>query len=592
MPSQADVLVKSQHGVIIPDVPLTGGVRNDRSARFLELNEAFELKNIDVRDPSVLLKRYGYTASLIGTTGMSNVTLPRAFLADFDAAVTARLFVTALSGFGGAVYFTVDPTSFSGWTRAPVSKAPTGGATGHNLDVARSPCPYFQGSDLLWIMPAQGTNVHVLTISGGLVDCGSSVNSPPSGAVDGAYLLERAWFLRDDRLYWSKLLPVEGDLTPSPSAFITELPFTGSSGGYVTLSPQKGASAVALKPWRNVSLICFFRNHIEEVIVDPSNPVNSVRNILEPGIGALSRRAIWTFGTEMIFLDNQYNLRSLAETISGESRGIPRVEPLNEKIRAEFPGRLNKAAVDKVQVVLVEGRIGLFYPRDTDTEARHAVWYDPENRVWEMVPAEYGHAFADLLVSDIRGQEDLWAISASGNFALYRFDTSTSDNGTAITAEATMRAWDLGEPWLDKLPNFGIVEVEGDVGTALETWMRTDMHQSFERVRISTVPVAAGSEFPLVYPEDFPLTYPADFPLTYVAPGVFRDRFSIERRNTGDIPLKAATLPVYMRDLPLYGTYGVNRGATLQVKLRESSTKPLKVHLYRFFCTLDPIRFT
>lgn len=569
--------------LVIRDAPLVKGVINRFGSRHVPDGACYVAQNVDLSSPQKLQKRSGYKATGSGVAGLPSPTGRCSGLVDFNVSGKAHMLVAAYPN--GGIYYLTSPESPSGWGSATINAGPTGGALGFT----KSEISMFQGNDLLWILPGDGLPVHALAVDGTMTNCGDEVKSPPLSAVDGTYLLERVWLLVGTQLHWSKLIPTKADLDP-PDAFQRTATEVGVDGGFVNLSTERGARPVAIRTWRDRSLICFFEDHIEEIIVDSSNPVNSVRNVLEAEVGCLSRKSIVAVGDVMYFLASDGRYRSLSQTITGAQRGIIST-PFSEVIREELPGRLNFAHADKVRAVLHRSALWVFYPRDSATDLSHAVVYSFETQTWVTVPAEYADAFSQVIVSTIDSKERTMFAMGSTRASLFRFkDGLYSDDGAEIEIDVQTKAYDLALPEIEKRPTDGRWRVFGDVNAEGSFSVRTSDDDDWTVVSKAQVGVNADASFPLDDPTDFALVDPDDFPLIDAVPQRKTVAFTIPDKDTNDnsdVPFGDWLLSITDDDLPLYdAAWGVNRGPTVQMRFTERSTKNFSVEFYAMVCQL------
>jgi hypothetical protein len=515
---------------------LFGGFANRTGPRRITQNQAVELFNCHVSVASQIAKRSGYIVTEAGSVGMTSSALRGSGIFDFNVGVAARIMVvTVPNGTDGGVYFIVDPESKTGWSEALVEKIVGGEPdSDYSLTVGNDETPMFQGNDLLWILPDGTLNVHVLTSSGYLIDLGNEAKSPPKNAVDGVYMLERVWLLRGDELHWSKLLPVEIDLTPDPIAFPKT--GTGGGGGLIHLSPHLGAHPVGLSVWQDQTIVVLFRDHIEEVIVDSSNPINGSRNVIESNYGCVSRMAKWALGNQIIFLDNEHNIRGLSKTITGSQKGMLS-RPLSDPIKNEFPGRLNRKYAHKVRFAVLDGVLRVFYPRDAAQECSHAIDYDTATEIWVAGPHELGHKIGATMTSDIRGSEpEMFSLNGDKDtevFKVYRWDKGLfGDDGSNIKLRPTLRAWDLGVPQAPKQPVWMRTVASGGIGASVTTRVRTNLANSFTDIETTAVVAAAPTDFPLSCPPS--ITDPDDFPITDAISKITESREDVDIPTTED----------------------------------------------------------
>lgn len=419
------------------DVPFTGINNRWRTSRKIEDSESPELLNVTLVDQSRPSKRDGYCEVESGSDAFSPSSLRGSLLAEMDLGPASRLMVAGFPG--GKTYTTRSPIG-PDWEEARVTEDATG-AVLRTLDVTSDRSKCVQGNDLLWLLtPGTGTPVHVMDASGDWFDAGASAKSPPPGAVDAVYMLSRMWMVSGNKLYWSKLLPTRADMVPEATAFDQANSGPSEAGGFIELSPEQGAEPVAVVGWREESLIIFFKNQIEEVVVNPADPLLSTRKRLEGKLGCGARDTVVQVGEDIYFMDQYGQYRSLRRNQLGNDQGIVQL-PVSEIAREELPGNLNKQYLYRSQAALLEEFIYLVYPGGVSDTPDTWLVFDL-GRGTITGPWRMANSMSRLLVSDIEGE----------GFRLYGLngDTGTlvpsaSDSSTTQTLYLTASNDDLDE---------------------------------------------------------------------------------------------------------------------------------------------------
>lgn len=516
--------VPSGRPLIWRSQPLSGGLNNRYQTQYIQDDQASELFNVDLDDVTRPKARDGYLI-LGGSTAAMQASINSGLLSKRIAGVaylhttfnTKKLFIAIDDGSSGRCYWRTDVSASGYWTEAMVT-------TTLSFAVNTADAPVFQVNDGLMIIPEAATNVHTMDKDGNLYDGGNTNTSPPRGAVDGCAFLSRAWLLKQGttanpvELHYSKLLP-------SPSAPSTQWGRDGTTvspllAGRLQLAADRGGQAVAVKPWNELSLMVFFNNCIEEILVFNDAPqFGSIRRVIEDGIGCCSRDSVLAVGQEMFFADQFGQVRSLQQTVNAAQAGVVAL-PLSEPIANELPGKLNQVYRHKIRSIKFRDRMFVAYPRMESTEANAVAVFHLGRRIWESIWT-LKHPVGRWVISDIRGSgDDLWysdGSTATGRDvnigpALYRFFPGTySDNGFAIQYKETSKAFDFGVPEADKLWDGYEAEARGTSGSTMETAIRFDEDSGFKDLEGAVVVAAPGSSFPILA-SDFPLT-PSDFPL-------------------------------------------------------------------------------
>jgi len=536
-----DEVMRQGGHLITRSMPVLKGVINRFAAQYIPDDSIAVGQNVDLTDPTRPSIRDGYAEIGAAQSGISSsapdLTILRisgfAYLNTTDG--TRNFVITIPNATNGKTYWIADSISGGTWAEAvtgvPASYDPGGTDT---VIFQANDGLYFLGTGNVFTM----SKTHVMYDALDADDTASpdTPKSPPKGGVDGCYFLNRAWILvagtttKPPEAHYSKVLP---DMT-SPSTQWARTSTIGDSGiaGRLQLSPNWGSTAVAIKPWNQVSLIVFFDNNIEEVIVNSADPeAGSTRRILEPRFGTRSRDSIVTIGQEMYFLDQFGEFRSLQQTVNAEQSGVvPR--PVSEPIQDELPNNLNMAHLDKVRAVAYRDKIYVWYPRLGETEATSVVVFDTSLRVWIGAPWRMEDSASRVLVSNIRstgtkGEEMYFADGAAAVAKVYRmFTGSYTDNGTAIQYSEETKAYDGGIPESDKTPSEFELEAKGAQGAIATVSVKVEEGGGWQALPGQLeIPGNAASSFPLV-PSSFALV-PASFPLVDAEPGLVRQKFHL-----------------------------------------------------------------
>lgn len=527
-------------GFVIRDEPLVRGINNAFSARWITATHCVEMTDGDLEDPTRPIKRDGYAPIGIGTSGIAAGLLAKrpAGIAFLNPSTGDRMLVMPItSNGGGKVYYTLNPDS-TNWAEAQVD--------GSSFDPQTDDVPMFQANDKLWIIGANGVLIHVLANTGALVSSGSENEDAPVNMVDGTYFQNRVWLLSPAGvIYWSNPLP------QSPIGFFNR---TMQS---LTLSPNRGSRATALRPWRDQSLIAMFHDSIEEMIVDNNvgtSILNSQRLIIDREVGCSSRKSVVAVGDDFIFQDQFGQIRTLKRTAEANIAGTTEI-PLSENIRGELPGRINKQALDRTSCHVINDRLEVSFARDKSMEANYRAVYDFSLQAWVGIHAlakPVGH----VILSNIRDRgEEVFHTDGSETSAtptLFRDNAGTyTDNGATITYTEVTRALAFKAPEAEKVWMWCELEYVGDVGATPTVEARVNERGPWTTLTLesgsSSVAKAVGSDFPLV-PGDFPLL-PGDFALTAIDPPIVVARYRLdsgvlERGRTIQLRIKEATAGV------------------------------------------------
>ena len=536
----------AEPGTAIPifrSEPYVGGVVSRYAPQFLNDNQASRLINVDLDDITRPKLRDGYLILGDSTSAMEtdiDASLLAKRIAGFGNLHTStgtKLFFIAIdNGGSGECYTRTNVGSGGAWVEALLDATPSDVSFAVNTNDAL----VFQANDGLVVLPDSGTKPVVLDPSGVLYSGDGGANNnlePPSGVVDGCYMLNRVWLFKQGtassppEMHYSLLLPTIG--TAWNQAFnTTGEEVSQSIAGRLQLSPNNGGLAVAVRPWNEASLMCFFTNCIEEVLVFSSSPQGgSERRVIESRWGCGSRGSVVAIGLNMYYMDQFGFYRSLSQTVTGAQAGNADI-PLSDPIADELPNRVNKAQLSKVQAIAFKDKLYVAYPRDSATESYHVAVHSLSRHVWEGI-WELARPVGKWVVSSIRGSGDeLWFSDGSTSTdpahispKLYRFFSGTYlDNGEAVFYSESSKALDFDQPECDKRVHAVHVEINGQPGATAVVSIQGDedgVENEFENPL--TVSGVGASSFPLTS-SSFELNA-ADFPLTDPVPTVQDSKF-------------------------------------------------------------------
>jgi len=523
-------------------VPLTGGMNTRVAPQHLPDGTASYLENVDLSDPFVPKLRDGY-----GLIGSAQTSIDAALLAKRINSMGAlsptgttatSLIITIPNAAAGRTYRTTDTTS--AW-----SECLTGGAASYDPGAAVD-VPTAQAADCYYILgtvPAAIDTAGLVVLSTSTAEIAPATGgSPPTTGVDLAYLLGRLWILTSDcYLAYSKFQPTAASIN-SDWAATGVASFTTSVASRLAVSPNSSQVARGLIAWNGTSLLCFYDNSIEEVIIgDASDPFSDAsRHVLEPRFGLIGRRAKAVIGQEVIFMDQFGAVRTLTQTVNGTQAGVTPL-PLSEAMDAEFgrdglTGRINLGAANRIHFQIVRNRLLIFYPRDSSTECNAVAVYNLALRYWEGVWPT-AHEQGCSCVSDIRGNGsngfELFATNGSTTTPLskvYRwFNGGYTDDGTTYEYVEMTRGFPFEAFENPKL--FGVMELDGMASAGMQALVALQIDEDgvFQESSQTWTGVALPGDFPLTS-SSFPLTA-SSFPLTDSVLRLVRRTFSFEEMD-------------------------------------------------------------
>ena len=416
---------QSGHPLIYNSLPLTGGVNMRLDPRWIDETEAAELVNVDLDDPASPSTRAGTKRVLIGSDGMTTSAGNRfAAIGEYLPPNSSPAWIAAVTrGADTGLWATWNPEG-----AAQEWKELQDGAS-QSVDVGSDDAFMLQANGNFWIF-SPGSSSAWMVDEAFLVS--TSTGLAPANPVDATYLFERLWVLQGTKLYYTTLLPT------AFSAF-------DQSAQSLDVSPRRQAEAVAVVSWRsgpNASLIVFFEDSIEEVIVDNSTVANSTRNTLSETVGCSSRDSVVLVGEDIVFADQYGQIRSLRRTITGEMQGVA-VEPLSARVSPELPGRAKKGCLGKIRCALHRELLLVAFARDVDDDPLDVMVYHTSRGVW-WGRWRFPRPIGNWLGSRIRGEgEDLFFTdgqtlgtgAAGPQVVIYRmFTKETVDQDVSSTA--------------------------------------------------------------------------------------------------------------------------------------------------------------
>jgi hypothetical protein len=536
-------LLKADLKAIWRSEPLLGGLNNRVGPQYLSDQQASVLENVDLKDPSRPKVRDGYA-----TIGSAQTDILAALLDNRinslgvlspTGATATSMFITIPDAGSGRTYRTTDTTT--GWDDA-LTVAPDA-TPGQQYDPgAAEDIPTAQLADCYYLLgstPAAIDTANGVVRSSNTDDILGTAGSPPHNGVDICSMLGRGWiFTNACILCYSKFNPAAATINSDWARLGIFSPTTGA--GRLEVSPNSSQVARGLLPWNETSLLLFYDNSIEQVVVSITDPfTDSARRVIEPRFGLIARRAKAVLGQEVFFMDQYGSVRTLGQTVNAEQSGVASL-PLSEAIAAELPGRLNFAAASKVHFVIKREKLYVYFPRDTATQCNARAVYNLAYRMWESIDL-LGHAHGHAVVSDIRGDGangfEMFVTNgeSSGTVVsrVYRTDTgSYTDAGSTIVYREYGKALTFGSPEAEKL--YAAVEAGfiGDQGVEVQVVVQVDEAGITEPLAPNyVIPVTGTSDFPLTS-SSFPLL-PSSFPLVDTPNGITRNLWRLTDVSNG-----------------------------------------------------------
>lgn len=208
---------------------------------------------------------------------------------------------------------------------------------------------------------------------------------------------------------------------------------------------HRGSRTRAIGPLRNSEFIIFcdngiYRIHVE---VDPFGlasfgfPIieSYIPEELDVTVGCIATETVAVIGTDMFFMDQYANVRSLQRTALDAAQGTKSL-PVSDPIQA-YIDRINLTQVSKSRAIVYNNRYYLSVPMDGSTTNNKTLVFDVTLNAWLGI---WNVGFSNFVVSDVEGTTYLYGSKASDtDLKLYRLESGTSDNGVAIAFSMTSK---------------------------------------------------------------------------------------------------------------------------------------------------------
>lgn len=213
--------------------------------------------------------------------------------------------------------------------------------------------------------------------------------------------------------------------------------FSGGNSSTIDVNPNDGDKITGMHELKD-ELIVFKRNRIWAMTGFGTTAL-TLAGLSErlTGFGALSHRSIINTGNDLLyigFLGDKPIVRSLQRTRYGTivDAGI-----ISDDIEGTMNG-LNKTSFEKTAGVF-DGRYAWFaVPNGASTNNDLCLTYDTVTRGWMRHTGINAAVFDSFAISS---QAQLYFGDSRADSKAYIFDTSTSDNGTAINFSVTTRRY-------------------------------------------------------------------------------------------------------------------------------------------------------
>ncbi len=216
---------------------------------------------------------------------------------------------------------------------------------------------------------------------------------------------------------------------------------------------------VAIKSFRSGDVMFFMQDRIEAISLD-GDPIQGLtgapsaglwsRQTIDATIGCGARRTVQTVGEDLIFVDQNANVRSIARTITDNSQGT-KSQPLSANIQS-WIDRVNMAALNTAEAASYDRYYVLSLPIDNAVTPSHTfigdiingAWYGPWDGLWSKVKSL---AVATLNVATASSDKSPTLYMGGAQTAegiVYRTFSGTSDAGDPIVYQETTKRESFG----------------------------------------------------------------------------------------------------------------------------------------------------
>jgi hypothetical protein len=422
------------------------GVNNRLQADLLPPNQVVEMKNGQVVT-STLRRRAGVSAAFTAASSISAEFQPV-----WLGAVTVPGKGERLVGLINIGRSSSRLSVFDGADAGPIS--------------ITSPISFSEEADVVVF----GDRVYILDPNGAyywkpanvvLAQDGSGIRATPAG-VSGAFFQFRGYILDGhDLVYFSKILGNEavvetdgeeqsGQNRPEPLAWHPQQAFRLATG-----------NGTKIIPFHNRALAIFTDRGIE--LLEPNNcdPLNPGMFVLTRNYGSVSKHSVAAVGEDLFFVDLEGHVRSIASTVTDEQRGVtPRAisEPISDVI-----SRVNRQHLRAVRATVVSGGYLVGWPTGASQHANEFWFFDLRDGSWQgpwnfkdaedgSRPLYFTGIAASRLPREAARRERVWGLAktSADDAKLYRMFQGRQDDGSNVIFRLVTRAFDAGEPDLDK----------------------------------------------------------------------------------------------------------------------------------------------
>lgn len=274
-------------------------------------------------------------------------------------------------------------------------------------------------------------NWYMMNQSYSFSDLGDTNTSPPLSDVATVFR-QRAWVLKDNKLYWSDAAPADMSLA-----------FDRTTDAYLLdIGTEK-----ALIPLREEGIIALGSDAIYGISPGTeadSTPASTDRVEKLLDIGCIAGDTAVQVGDDVLFMATD-GVRGLFRSQQDKLQ-TGNSYPLSFNLKDEFDD-INFAYISKATAVFFDNKYFLALPTGTST-VNNTVWvYYPAYASWVVIEGWNVAAWTKIKFDG--GEERLYFIDNTDD-VVYRAWTGYDDDGTAITYTEEGRKEDFGKPLVTK----------------------------------------------------------------------------------------------------------------------------------------------
>lgn len=355
----------------------SGGVNTFRYPFDIEDNEAVDLTNIDIATPGVRSIRKGMTLIATGATYGPPMVLQEYMSSTFQS----ELLMVTPGGYPGTVT-ALQLWSWKGnagsWTRISDLAAFTSATMPVEISVGLDFTTI--GGPAVARISTKAPSPSAYVYNGSAITlCTGTACMPSLGAFPTAVHLGRAYAGGRDT-------SSRGKVHYSDTVTFTVTGWDPTQS--MTMGGGSRQEVIALKTFRQGNLLVFMQDRIE-MLSNTDSPLTlftgpatagMARTVIDPLIGCGARRSVVNMGEDIFFVDQNFNVRSIAKTINDNLQGTKTL-PISTNIQT-WIDRVNPAAAEAINAAALDRYYVLGLPIDSATTPSHTFVFDRINEAW------------------------------------------------------------------------------------------------------------------------------------------------------------------------------------------------------------------